>query len=228
LRLSPRNRTTPRKTPGTTERLLRGRSRRGPPPSSRNIQVEQGGGLSPICTYNARHSVSFLSAAEICKYHLQLSARNPRLTSASRLTARGGWRSREGPGGGRWQGRGNGVNGSPPLLPPREAVEFSRKRERRGTYSSLLSLSRAGHEKRAKQREKISTSFHPPPQVTRVRNRGRYQGERVINSDRPGATLIILLLEFARALSLSLSLYLSIYLIIIGWRHRASFSSLPS
>jgi len=93
----------------------------------------------------------------------------------------------------------------------------------------LCSPSREPGTKRGRNKgRKFRPPSTPPPQVTRVRNRGRYQGERVINSDRPGATLIILLLEFARALSLSLSLYLSIYLIIIGWRHRASFSSLPS
>lgn len=46
--------------------------------------------LIVLFAHITRYYVSFLSAAKICKYHLQLSARNPRLTPTGKPTARRG------------------------------------------------------------------------------------------------------------------------------------------
>lgn len=97
----------------------------------------------PICTHKARHSVLFLiRAAKICKYHFQLSVRNPRLSPAGWLT---GWLAgrlrveEEEEGGGML----TEVSQPGGLRRPRRLHEFSRSSRDRYAklYSPSLSLS---------------------------------------------------------------------------------------
>jgi len=119
--------------------------------------------LIVLFAHITRHSVSFLSATKICKYHLQLSARNPRLSLVGCLTA--------------VEGR-NGVKRK--FLPPGAVTSppsswiFVNSRDRCTRNCTLLgSFTLHNHVPRKKKNEtKKTKKFQPRRYYTRTHNSG--------------------------------------------------------